>query len=161
MVFPPPLKVVFEKTKEIKRKEYDMSSFLLLWYFVLDLHRVKFTLYCPQIPYTVQYTTTPFQCCGSESTWNCIILGSQIRKLDPDPHQSQIKELWRLKMEPWRAVDAHNGGLEAQNRVVDGLVAAYSHHYDEEQNPDPVGSRSESTRSGSSTLPPSLPASYS
>ncbi len=47
-------------------------------------------------------------------------------------------------MEQWRAVDAHNGGLAAQNRVVEGLVAAYSHLYDEEQNPD----RDQSEKSG-------------
>ncbi len=47
-----------------------------------------------------------------------------------DPHQSEsqvrikiksriririkveIQELWRLKMEPWRAVEAHNGGVD-------------------------------------------------
>jgi hypothetical protein len=29
----------------------------------------------------------------------------------------KIKNLWRLKM----AVDAHNGGLEAQNRALEGL----------------------------------------
>ncbi len=27
----------------------------------------------------------------------------------------------RLKKEPWRAVEAHNGGLETQNGVLDGL----------------------------------------
>ncbi len=43
---------------------------------------------------------------------------SQIRicikvKADPDPdlHLSRIRELWRLKIEPWRVVDAHNGGV--------------------------------------------------
>ncbi len=31
-----------------------------------------------------------------------------------------IKELWRLKMELWRAVDSNNGGV-AQNGTVVGL----------------------------------------
>ncbi len=39
------------------------------------------------------------------------------QKQDPDPHQSQILELWSLKMEPWRPMDAYNGGVEAQNRA--------------------------------------------
>jgi hypothetical protein len=34
--------------------------------------------------------------------------------MKPDPHVSKIRELWRLKLEPWRAVDAQNGGLEAK-----------------------------------------------
>jgi hypothetical protein len=65
-------------------------------------------------------------------------------KLDPDSHQSEsriririkvkIQELRRLKMEPWRAVDAHNGDMETQNGVV---VAGFLHHFDEEQDPDP------------------------
>ncbi len=44
-------------------------------------------------------------------------------------------------MEPWRAVDTHNRGVEAQNGAVEGLlttvVVADSHHFDEEQDPDP------------------------
>jgi hypothetical protein len=44
---------------------------------------------------------------------------SQKQDQDPDPHQ--IQELRRLKTEPWRAVDAHNGGVEAQNGVVEDL----------------------------------------
>jgi hypothetical protein len=35
-----------------------------------------------------------------------------------------------------RAVDAHNGSLEAQNGVYRSVVAD-SHHFDEEQDPDP------------------------
>jgi hypothetical protein len=31
----------------------------------------------------------------------------------------EIQELWRLNMEPWRAVDTHNGGVEAQNALED------------------------------------------
>jgi hypothetical protein len=42
-------------------------------------------------------------------------------------------------MEPWRVVDGHNGGLEAQMvlwRVWRPEVAD-SHHFDEEQDLDP------------------------
>ncbi len=39
-------------------------------------------------------------------------------------------------MEPWRDVDAHNGGVEVQNGAVQSVVAD-SHHFDEEQDPDP------------------------
>jgi hypothetical protein len=28
-------------------------------------------------------------------------------------------------MEPWRAVDAHNGGLEAQNGALEGLLTSF------------------------------------
>jgi hypothetical protein len=30
-------------------------------------------------------------------------------------------ERLRLKMEPWRAVNAHNGGVEAHNSALEGL----------------------------------------
>jgi hypothetical protein len=33
----------------------------------------------------------------------------------------KIQELWRLEMEPWRAVDAHIGGMEFHNGAVEGL----------------------------------------
>ncbi len=39
-------------------------------------------------------------------------------------------------MEPWRPVDAGNGGMEDQNGVSRPVVAD-SHHIDEKQNPDP------------------------
>jgi hypothetical protein len=41
-------------------------------------------------------------------------------------------------MKPWRAVEAQNGGVEAQNgaRGVSRPVHADSHHLDEEQDPD-------------------------
>jgi hypothetical protein len=41
-------------------------------------------------------------------------------KLDPDPHEVKIQRLYRLKIELWRAVDAHNGdgGLEAQKKSL-------------------------------------------
>jgi hypothetical protein len=35
----------------------------------------------------------------------------------------KIQELWRFKMEPWRIVDDHNGGIESQNRAVQGLYS--------------------------------------
>jgi hypothetical protein len=41
------------------------------------------------------------------------------RNAGSDPHQSQ--ELLRLKIEPWRAKDAHNGGVEVQNGAMEGL----------------------------------------
>jgi hypothetical protein len=44
-------------------------------------------------------------------------------------------------MEPWRAVDANYGGVEAQNGALESLhyrpVVADLHHFDEEQDPDP------------------------
>ena len=46
--------------------------------------------------------------------------------LDPDTDRIRIKvnihELNRHKMEPWRAVDANNGGVDAQNGAVEGLL---------------------------------------
>ncbi len=36
-----------------------------------------------------------------------------VGKTDPDAHQIKIPELWRLRLEPWRIVDASNGGMEA------------------------------------------------
>jgi hypothetical protein len=33
----------------------------------------------------------------------------------------QMLYRYRLKMEPWRAVNAYNGGVEAQNGAVEGL----------------------------------------
>jgi hypothetical protein len=33
----------------------------------------------------------------------------------------KVQKLKRLKIELWRAVDAHNGGLEAQNEALEGL----------------------------------------
>jgi hypothetical protein len=38
-----------------------------------------------------------------------------------DLPQSQRLWLWRLKMGPWRVVDARKGGMEAQNGAVAGL----------------------------------------
>ncbi len=38
----------------------------------------------------------------------------QSENQDPDPLRSQIQELCRLKIEHWRPLDAHSGGVEAQ-----------------------------------------------
>jgi hypothetical protein len=42
----------------------------------------------------------------------------------------KIKELWRLKREPWRALDPHNRDIEARNGAlrVCRTVVAYSHY---------------------------------
>jgi hypothetical protein len=59
--------------------------------------------------------------------------------LDPDPHQSQNSGTVELKMESWRVLDAHNGGVKYQNGAV-GLylpVVADLHHRNEKQDPDP------------------------
>ncbi len=39
----------------------------------------------------------------------------------------------------WRAVDAHNRGVEAQNGALEDrkTSGADSHHFDEDQDPDP------------------------
>ncbi len=41
-------------------------------------------------------------------------------------------------MEPWRAMDVHNGGVEAQNGTLEGLETRIAdlHHSDEEHSPD-------------------------
>jgi hypothetical protein len=72
-------------------------------------------------------------------------------KLDPDPLQSQcriwirittkIQEWYRLKTEPWRAVDAHNACKE--RRVCRPMVADL-HQLEEVQDPDQDPHRSES-----------------
>ncbi len=33
----------------------------------------------------------------------------------------QIQKMWMLRIEPWRAVDASNGGLQAQNGAEENL----------------------------------------
>ncbi len=43
----------------------------------------------------------------------------------------KIQELKRFKTKPWRAVDVHNGCVEAQN----GPVIGSSHHFDENADP--------------------------
>jgi len=39
---------------------------------------------------------------------------------DPDSHQSQNSGAIELKMDSSRAVDSYNGGIEVQNRAVEG-----------------------------------------
>jgi|688.fasta_scaffold1868977_1 hypothetical protein len=66
---------------------------------------------------------------------------------DPDSHHRQkaeldlvfikvkIQELIGLELEPWRAVDAHNQSMEAQNGVVEGQympVVVDLYYYKEE-----------------------------
>jgi hypothetical protein len=43
------------------------------------------------------------------------------QKQDFDHIKVKVKELWKIKMEPWRAQDAYNGGMEALTRTIDGL----------------------------------------
>jgi hypothetical protein len=70
-----------------------------------------------------------FQVCGSGSAWIAIILGSRIRirirvktGSEPDLHSSQTSGAAIMaKIEPWRALDAHNGGVKAQNGSVEAL----------------------------------------
>ncbi len=55
-----------------------------------------------------------------------IILGSLIRIRIRTKAKNLIRirnkfKAQELKMEPWRAVNAHNGGMEAQNGAVEGL----------------------------------------
>jgi hypothetical protein len=77
--------------------------------------------------------------------WIRIILGSRIRiririkVKSPIRITVKILELWRLKMEQQRAVDAHNEGVEGQKmhlwRACRLVVVACLHHFDEEQDP--------------------------
>jgi hypothetical protein len=39
-------------------------------------------------------------------------------------------------MEPWRAVDTHNGGVDTQYGDLEGFRPD-SHHFDEKQDPGP------------------------
>jgi hypothetical protein len=48
-----------------------------------------------------------------------------------------MQKLSRLKMEPWRAVDAQNDGVEAQNRGLKGLYASGRRYLDEKQEHGP------------------------
>ncbi len=93
--------------------------------------------------YSTFTDTDPDHACEFRSSWIPTIFGKQY----PDPisirvksrirvrvHskvkcriririQVEIQDLWRFKlqMESWRAVAAHNGGVEAQNGAVEGL----------------------------------------
>ncbi len=42
-------------------------------------------------------------------------------------------------MEPWRVLDAHNGGVGSQNWAVEGLMTSgrRSYHFDDWRDPDP------------------------
>jgi|688.fasta_scaffold1755639_1 hypothetical protein len=51
--------------------------------------------------------------------------------LDLDP---QKLEFYRLKMEPLRAEDAHNGGVEANGGSLDQW-SQIRHHFDDKQDP--------------------------
>jgi hypothetical protein len=50
------------------------------------------------------------QCCGSGSFWEVRI---RIKV--------KIQELWRLKIEPSRAMDPHSRVMESQIRAIEGL----------------------------------------
>jgi hypothetical protein len=50
---------------------------------------------------------------ASKSTLNGIRIRIRIKV--------KIQQLWRLRMEPWRAVDVHYSVVEAQNRAVEDL----------------------------------------
>ncbi len=51
--------------------------------------------------------------------------------------KGKIQKLLRLKIEPWKAADAPNGGLGAQNGTLEGVLVANPHHFDKEQDPKP------------------------
>jgi hypothetical protein len=56
---------------------------------------------------------------------------------DPD-----LPEVLEVRMEPWIAADAHNGGLEAQNCATESLYASGRRFYqfDVDQDPEPYQS---------------------
>ncbi len=57
----------------------------------------------------------------------------QSEKLDPGAHQSKNSGTLEAQLEPWRAVVARNGSVDAQYRDVEGLlqtVVADLHHFD-------------------------------
>jgi len=90
------------------------------------------------------------QYCGSGTAWFNFILGSLIRIRIKVKRRIRIRikikiqELWRLKMGPWRAVDAHNevGASKMEPWMGCRRVVADSHHFVhcwcpvEEQDPD-------------------------
>ncbi len=66
--------------------------------------------------------------------------------MDPDPHCSAL--FWEAEsgsgskvkiQEPCRALNAYNGGMEAQHEALEGLQTSVVdlHHFDEEQDRDP------------------------
>jgi hypothetical protein len=68
-------------------------------------------------------------------------------------YKVKLQELWRFKMEPWRAVDAHNGGalmLKFEPSRICRPEVAYSHHFDKENmGPDPQAASKVGWRSAS------------
>jgi hypothetical protein len=87
---------------------------------------------------------------SSGSAWIRIILGSWIRISIRAKSwirvliQVNIQELYRLKMEPWRAVDAHNRGGRGWKWSPGGSAYQYSHiritvdpDLHRSENPDP------------------------
>jgi hypothetical protein len=90
------------------------------------------------------------QCCVSGSAWIGFVLGSRIRitfkvKSRMVPIRIRVKsririrlkakiqDLRRLKREPWRAVDAHNGGSKWRLGGSVGHWSVDSHHFDEDK----------------------------
>jgi hypothetical protein len=53
------------------------------------------------------------------TTGHVLVRGSV--ESDPLQHKLRTQELYRLKIEPRRTVDDHNGGLEDQNGALEGL----------------------------------------
>jgi hypothetical protein len=62
----------------------------------------------------------------------------QSEKLDPDSHPSLNSGTVEAPMEPWKAVDARSGSVDAQCRGVKVCrpLVADSHHNGEDQDPD-------------------------
>ncbi len=92
-----------------------------------------------QLPNSTKSTDSE-RVCGSISPWILIILGSRRIKGESRIQiciKLKIQELCRLKMEQWRAVDAHNGGMKAQWRGYGGVcTSVVADYFDEEQDPD-------------------------
>jgi hypothetical protein len=62
------------------------------------------------------------------------------QKQDPDPHRSLSLGTMKVQNKQWRALDAHSGGVEVQNKAVEVFrrpMVADSYHFDKEQDPDP------------------------
>ncbi len=84
------------------------------------------------------------------------------RVADPDLHiKVKMLEFKILKMEQWRAVDAHNGGVEALNGALEGLYTSGRRFASilwgawfgyEKSNPDPHSSEKLNFGSESATL---------
>ncbi len=86
---------------------------------------------------TAQYSFSSvisYLCATASNSCACVIRVAHpdlhyLRKLDPYPHLSvklnpdkiSITDKIHEQDPQWRAADAHNGGLEAQNGVLEGL----------------------------------------